>query len=83
MPDYSQAQKQLDVIAADWQRDIDSKQAALDKMYKDYDAEMVMLSDDLKKRDRISCFKRKRSLGIFSVNVLALKATSLRKGRSL
>ena len=55
MPDYNQAQKQLDEIAADWQRDIDSKQAALDKMYKDYEAEQVMLSDELKKKARISC----------------------------
>ena len=56
MPDYKQAQKQLDDIAADWQKEIDAKQAALDKMYKDYDAEQVMLSDDLKKKREISCF---------------------------
>ena len=30
MPEYTQAQKQLDAIAADWQRDIDGKQASLD-----------------------------------------------------
>ena len=29
---------------------------ALDKMYKDYEAEQVMLSDDLKKKRRISFF---------------------------
>ena len=50
MPDYTQAQKQLDGIAAGWQKDIDAKQASLDKMYKDYEAEQVMLSDDLKKK---------------------------------
>ena len=59
MPDYSQAQKQLDAIAADWQKDIDAKQAALDKMYKDYDAEQVMLSDDLKKKRGSAVFKGK------------------------
>jgi len=50
IPEYSQAQKQLDDIAADWQKDIDQQQAALNKMYKDYEAEQVMLPDDLKRK---------------------------------
>ena len=62
MPEYSQAQKQLDAIAADWQKDIDNKQAALDKMYKDYDAEMVMLSDELKKKRQDQLFVKEKEL---------------------
>ena len=62
MPDYSQAQKQLDVIAADWQKDIDAKQLNLDKMYKDYDAEQVMLSDDLKKKRQDQLFLKEKEL---------------------
>jgi outer membrane protein len=62
MPDYSQAQKQLDAIAADWQKDIDSKQASLDKMYKDFDAEQVMLSDDLKKKRQDQLFLKEKEL---------------------
>ncbi|MEO5563897.1 MAG: OmpH family outer membrane protein, partial [Chitinophagaceae bacterium] len=50
MDTYTKAQKQLDDIAADWQKDIDTKQASLDKMYKDYEAEQVMLPEDLKKK---------------------------------
>ena len=62
MPDYTQAQKQLDGIAADWQKDIDTRQTALDKMYKDYDAEMVMLSDDLKKKRQDQLFLKEKEL---------------------
>lgn len=50
IPEYKEAQKQLDDIAADWQKEIDQQQAALDKMYKDYEAEQVMLPDDLKRK---------------------------------
>jgi outer membrane protein len=50
LQDYTKAQKQLDDIAADWQKDIDTRQTALDKMYKDYDAEQVMLTEDLRKK---------------------------------
>jgi len=62
MPDYTQAQKQLDVIAADWQKDIDTKQASLDKMYKDYEAEQVMLSEDLKKKREDQLFLKEKEL---------------------
>jgi len=62
MQEYTQAQKQLEDIAADWQKDIDSKQAALDKMYKDYEAEQVMLSDDLRKKREDQLFVKEKEL---------------------
>jgi outer membrane protein len=62
IPDYAKAQKQLDGIAADWQKDIDARQASLDKMYKDYEAEQVMLSDDLKKKREDQLFLKEKEL---------------------
>jgi|SRR5205085_8342695 len=62
MPDYSKAQKQLDGIAADWQKDIDARQFALDKMYKDFEAEQVMLSEDLKKKREDQLFIKEKEL---------------------
>jgi outer membrane protein len=50
LPDYKEAQKKLDQFSEQWQQEIDRKQAELDKMYKDFDAEQVMLTDDLKKK---------------------------------
>jgi outer membrane protein len=62
MPEYKQAQQQLDGIAADWQKEIDRNQMQLDKMYKDYDAEQVMLSDDLKKKREDQLFNKEKEL---------------------
>jgi outer membrane protein len=62
MPDYKTAQKQLDDIAADWQKDIDGKQTELDNMYKAYEAEQVMLSDDLKKKREDQLFNKEKIL---------------------
>jgi outer membrane protein len=62
MPAYKQAQKQLDDVAADWQKDIDGKQQDLDKMYKDFEAEQVMLSDDLKKKREDQLFMKEKEL---------------------
>lgn len=62
IPDYAQAQKQLDGIAADWQKDIDAKQATLDNMYKSYDAEQVMLTDELKKKREDQLYNMEKDL---------------------
>ena len=50
VPAYKEAQTKLDQFSTQWQQEIEKKQADLDKMYKDYDAEQVMLTDDLKKK---------------------------------
>ena len=62
MPDYKAAQKQLDQISAQWQKEIDDKQAVLDKMYKDYEGEQAMLSDDLKKKREDQLFNHEKEV---------------------
>ncbi|MBS1609746.1 MAG: OmpH family outer membrane protein, partial [Bacteroidetes bacterium] len=62
LPDYKKAQSDLDVVAAGWQKEIDSMQAQLDKMYKDYDAEQVMLSEELRKKREDQLFLKEKSL---------------------
>jgi outer membrane protein len=62
MPDYKAAQKQLDQISAQWQKEIDDKQAILDKMYKDFEGEEVMLSDDLKKKREDELFNHEKEV---------------------
>jgi outer membrane protein len=62
MPEYKTAQKQLDDIAATWQKEVDAAQVDLDKMYKDFDAEQVMLSDDLKQKRQDQLFNKEKAL---------------------
>lgn len=62
MPAYKEAQARLDKISQDWQKEIDGKQAALDKMYKDYEAEQVMLSEELRKKREDEIFLREKEV---------------------
>lgn len=62
IPDYANAQKELDGIAANWQKEIDAMQTELDKMYKDYEAEQVMLSEDLRKKREDQLFVKEKTL---------------------
>jgi outer membrane protein len=62
LPDYRQAQKQLDDVAANWQKEIDAMEQELNKMYRDYDAEQVMLSNDLRKKREDQLFVKDKAL---------------------
>ena len=62
IPDYANAQKELDMIAANWQKEIDAMQSELDKMYKDYEAEQVMLSEELRKNREDQLFVKEKTL---------------------
>lgn len=50
IPDYKEAQKKLDGVSEQWQKEIDAKFQEVDKMYKSYQAEQVMLTDELKRK---------------------------------
>lgn len=56
LPEYTSAQTTLDQVAAGWQKEIDDKQAVLDRMYREYEAEEVMLSPELKKKRQDQLF---------------------------
>lgn len=62
MPEYKEAQKQLDDVAAGWQREVDAQQQELDKMYRDFEAEQVMLTDDLRKKREDQLFGKEKAL---------------------
>src|SRR3982751_602819 len=62
LTDYKDAQKKLDQFSEQWQQEIDQKQAMVDKMIKDYDAEQVMLSDELKKKREDELYNKEKEL---------------------
>ncbi|MEQ1552815.1 MAG: OmpH family outer membrane protein [Ferruginibacter sp.] len=62
VPEYKEAQQKLDNFSELWQKELDQKQAVMDKMYKDYDAEQVMLTDVLKKKREDELYNKEKEL---------------------
>lgn len=50
MSDYKDAQSKLDNLSKAWQDEIDVKMAEVERMYKAYQAEKPMLSDEMRNR---------------------------------
>ena len=50
IPEYKSAQSELDKTSISWQKEIEAKYAEIDKMYKSYQAEQILLTEDMKKK---------------------------------
>ncbi len=50
IPEYKAAQTEMDKLSVDWQKEIEAKYAEIDKLYKIFQAESVLLTDDMKKK---------------------------------
>jgi outer membrane protein len=60
IPAYKAAQSQLDQLSSQYQKELESIHAEIEQMYKDFQAESVLLSDDMKrKREDVIITKEK------------------------
>lgn len=62
IPSYQAAQAQLDKISVDWQKEIEAIYTQIDKMYKDFQAEKVLLTEEMRtKRENDIVAKEKEA----------------------
>jgi outer membrane protein len=50
IPAFNAAQEQLDQLSAQYQKELESMYAEVEKMYQDFQAESVLLSEDMKRK---------------------------------
>jgi len=50
IPAYRSAQQQIDRLSEGWQKEVETQYAEVDRLYRNYQAERVMLSEDMRKR---------------------------------
>ena len=62
IPAYKEADKKLAEISMQWQKEIDDKQGQLNTMYRNFDAEQFMLTDELKKKREDQLFNSEKEI---------------------
>ncbi|MCX6259024.1 MAG: OmpH family outer membrane protein [Bacteroidia bacterium] len=60
IPTYESAQDQLDQLSVDWQKEIEAVFAEVDKMYKDFESEKVLLTEEMKKKREDDIMKKEK-----------------------
>ncbi|PJA07810.1 MAG: hypothetical protein COX70_05595 [Flavobacteriales bacterium CG_4_10_14_0_2_um_filter_32_8] len=60
IPDYKDAQDELDKLSIEWQKQLERKYAEIDKMYKNYQAEQILLTEDMKTKREEEIIKKEK-----------------------
>jgi outer membrane protein len=61
IPEFNQAQDQLDALSADWQKEIEIKYADVDQMYRSYQQDQILLTDEMKLKREEAIIKKEKS----------------------
>jgi outer membrane protein len=61
MPEYASAQKQLNALSVQWQKEVDNRYQEIDRLYKAYQADQVLMTPDMKKRREAEIADKEKS----------------------
>ena len=57
---YKSAQEQLDKLSVEWQQEIEAKYAQIDKLYKAFQAEQILLTEEMKRKRQDEIVRKER-----------------------
>jgi outer membrane protein len=60
MPEYGKAQSEIDQLSGAWQKEIEDMQLKVDELYRTYQAEQVLLTEEMK-QERLDEVKKKET----------------------
>jgi outer membrane protein len=61
IPEYKDAQGELDKLSVEWQKQLERRYAEIDKMYKNYQAEQILLTEDMKLKREDDIVKKEKA----------------------
>jgi len=62
IPEYKMSQTQLDELAKKWQKEIETKVSEIDRLYKSYQTDAVLLPEDIKKQREEEILQKEKEL---------------------
>ena len=60
IPDYQEAQEELDKLSIEWQKQLERRYSEIDKMYKNYQAEQILLTEEMKTKREDEIIKKEK-----------------------
>lgn len=62
VPEYQSAQEQLDKLSLSWQEEIESYYSEIDQLYKKYQADQILLTQDMKTRRETEIINKEKEV---------------------
>jgi outer membrane protein len=83
MPAYTAAQKEVDKLSESWQKDIESRYKEIDKMYKSYQAEEVLLTEEMKKKRQNEIVDKEKEVKEYQKTIFGFEGQLFKKRQEL
>lgn len=83
IPEYEAAQAQLDEISVEWQKEIEAIYAEIDKMYKSYQEEKVLLTEEMKRKREEEIIAKEKEAKDLQKNYFGKDGELFKKRQSL
>ncbi|MDQ3291080.1 MAG: OmpH family outer membrane protein [Bacteroidota bacterium] len=83
MPAYKSAQQEIDKLSANWQKDIEGMYQNIDKMYKAYQAEEVLLTEEMKKKRQNEIVEKEKEVKEYQKKIFGFEGSVFKKRQEL
>lgn len=83
MPAYAQAQTELNALSQTWQKEIESQKKDLDKLYRTYQAEEVLLTEPMKKKRQDEILKKEQDIKTYQNKIFGYEGQLFKKRQEL
>ena len=83
MPAYNAAQKEVDKLSENWQKDIEARYQEIDKMYKSYQAEEVLLTEEMKKKRQNEIVNKEKEVKEYQKSIFGFEGNLFKKRQEL
>ena len=81
--EYKAAQQQLDQLSINWQKEIETKYAFIDKLYKDFQAEQILLTDEMKRKRENEIVQKEKEVKDFQKQKFGFEGELFKKKQEL
>ena len=83
MPDYAKAQLELNAMSETWQKEIEAQKKDLDKLYHNYQAEEVVLTEPMKKKRQDEILKKEQDVKAYQNKQFGYEGQLFKKRQEL
>ena len=83
MPEYAKAQQELNTMSETWQKEIEAQKKDLDKLYHNYQAEEVVLTEPMKKKRQDEILKKEQDVKAYQNKQFGYEGQLFKKRQEL
>jgi outer membrane protein len=81
--EYKASQQQLDQLSVNWQKEIESKYTFIDKLYKDFQAEQILLTEEMKRKRENEIVAKEKEVKEFQKQKFGFEGELFKKKQEL